>query len=872
MGTRTNLTTYSDVVNNKRLEDSYKLPYDLSGFGYAKAFKSQTKSPGVHPNISKGNTTINEDGSRNANVANSVMGLSDQEQIQFYKKDLGDTSHPFSLNKQPMQDSLIGANNDVSDSLGNGYSHPFSQNTDLGGYGGNSTANTSTSANTPLPNSNILFDYEPTNYVITLSCLSKQAFNTGLAGTETIILQSGGKGVQAKSGPLSVDYYIDNLVLRNSVAPSEQAASGSVFQILFDVTEPFGTSFIDALIQAARIQGYKDHLNAVYNLRIEFKGYNDDQQPTSNIPFTSRDIPIHIYDVKMNIDAGVTTYQCTARPGTSLPLTDLYQTLQATVTCAGDTVGDLIEDFLLRYSEELSSLQTSNNLKFKTGKTDQYVLDRSGSMKDILSSPINYSESSSLVKMFAVSNLGINQAPPGYARVVTVNKGTKIQSFIEAVVKESRYYRDQFEGNKPKTLMLKTLRLETQLEIGEDNGNGRDQYTFIYVLRSQEYSADLMDGSLDVSSYLTPSRTYNYTFTGSNKDVLNFNLNYQFSYYQVIPYFADDGSYNNLTDNANGGSGQDIDLGDQTKKSTITPTSNEVQNIGEQSLIEGLNDSNGQIVQSFQDLIQNPKADLLVTNIEILGDPYWIPQKTVSNRSFQNTFTSTPNTDAQGAVATDEGQLIIKINVKQPVDLDDKSGVFKNLQDIQGFQGYYRVYMCEHRFESGVYTSILSGYRVKNQSTETKKEKSSLTNESIIKIQDLPPLEGVGASGDVEGYYPTVEIISMAGDGFYGGGTQWLESGNVIKMPVNEAVSNGGTGGAVGIVKKSTVGQSLNSMGPDDPLWITPKINIEFTGNKSSGLDKYLGESQRNRLQENLGTSPQAGQLAGERGYIIGGL
>ena len=213
--------------------------------------------------------------------------------------------------------------------------------------------------------------------------------------------------------------------------------------------------------------------------------------------------------------------------------------------------------------------------------------------------------------------------------------------------------------------------------------------------------------------------------------------------------------------------------------------------------------------------------------------------------------------------------MIIKINVKQPVDLDDESGVFKNLQDIQGFQGYYRVYMCEHRFESGVYTSILSGYRVKNQSTETKKEKSSLTNESIIKIQDLPPLEGVGASGDVEGYYPTVEITGTAGDGFYGGGTQWLGSGKVIKMPVNEAVSNGGTGGAGGIVKKSTVGQSLNSMGPDV---ITPKITVEFTGNKSSGLDKYLGESQRNRLQENLGTSPQAGQLASERGYIIGGL
>ena len=869
MSTRSNLTNVSDVVNNKRLENSYKLPYDLSGFGYAKAFKSKTKSPGVHPNISKGNITINEDGSRNGTVTNSLMGSAEQEQIQFYKKDLGDTSHPFSLNREPEQDTLIGANNEVTDKLGNGYTHPFSQNTEVGGFGGNSTGNTSTSSNTQLPNGNVLLDYEPMNYIITLSCLSKQAFNTGVNGTETVILQSGGKGKQG-DGPLGVDYYIDNLVIRNSVAPNEVTASGSMYQILFDVTEPYGTSFIDALIQAAKIQGYKDHTTAVYNLRIEFKGYDENQQPKSNIPFSTRDVPMNIYDVKMNIDAGVTTYQCQCRPGTALPLTDLYQTLQASVTCSGDTVGDLIEDFLNKYSQELSSLQTNSNLKFKPGKTDQYVLDRSGSMKDILSSPINYSESSSLIKMFAVSNLGVNQAPPGYARIVTVNKGTKIQTFIEAVVKESRFYRDQFVGNRPKTLELTTLRLETQLEIGEDNGNGRDQYTFVYVLRSQVYTSDLMDGTIDITNYLTPSRTYNYSFTGANRDVLNFNLNYQFSYYQVIPYLVDDGSAGDLTGSAGGEVGQDINLGDQTKKSTVGDVKNEVQNIGQQDLIDGLNDSNGQIVQSFQDLIQNPRADLVVTNIEILGDPYWIPQKNVSNRSFQNTFTGTTNTDASGAVATDEGQLVIKINVKQPVDLDDESGLFKNLQDIQGFQGFYRVYLCEHRFENGIYTTVLSCYRVKNQSSETKKEvsKSSLTNDSIIKVYDLPTLADVGASGEGEGFSPQVEIISMAGDAF-GGGTKWWESGNVVKMPINEAVSNGGTGGAVGIVKKSTVGQSLNSMGPDV---ITPKIDVEFVANKSANLDKYLGEGQRNRLQENLGTSPQAGQLAGERGYIIGGL
>lgn len=833
MVARTKLTTYSDVVNNKRLENSNQLPYDVSGFGYAKA--SKNKAPYVHPLIAKSNLGINEDGSRNATASYSLMDLSDQEQMQIYKKDLGDTSHPFSaVNTRPLQDNIISSNNEVTDSLGAGYSHPFSQNTDIGGYGGQSTNNTSTSTATDLPNSNVLHDYEPYNYIISMSCLGKETFNSGGTGGETLIFKSGGKGQQG-TGFLQYDYYCDSLVVRNSLASNEQTASGSFFQLIMNVTEPFGTSFVDALLQAAGTQGYKDHMKAVYNIRIEFKGYNDidneESQPTNNIPFTTRDIPVHIVAVKLKIEAGVSTYELQCIPATMLPLTDLYSTLQASVTCVGDTVGDLVEDFLFKYSQEVASLQTSENQKFKPGKTDLYVLDRAGSMKDLLSSPVNYSETSSLVKMFTVSNLGINQAPPGYARNVTIPLGTKIQSFIEAVVKESRFYRDQFEGNRPILPTLKTLQTFTGLNIGEDNGNGRDQYTFIYTLRTQELTSDILDGSINTSNYLTPVRTYDYIHTGKNKDILDFDVQYNLAYYQASPYFKDDGSYNNITSSADGKTGQGNITGDQTKKSDKEGFATEPQRTGEQGLIEGLTDSNGQIVQIFQDIIQNPSADLLTANLEIIGDPYWMPMKPVTNNSFLNSFTGTPNTDVFGSVATDESQVIIKINFKQPQDLDDKSGLFKNLQDVKGFQGYYRVFLCDHRFESGVYTTLLTAVRVHNQSEVIQQGVSaSSKSDDVIKQTE------VATAGTPDDGYQSMGRINSNNSGIFD------TTNNVKKTTINKELD---------IINETVIS-------PDDTMSMgsEPDLRNQSVGSwQSRGyqIKKKIKQNESNKLKERLG-------------------
>lgn len=643
-----------------------------------------------------------------------------------------------------------------------------------------------------LPTENVLHDFEPVNYIITLSCLAKQTFNSSI-GPEVEIFRSGGKSKQG-AGPLSKDYYIDSLVTRCALSPNSTSGMGSYFQILFNVTEPYGVSFIDALIQASRSQGYTDHLAAVYNLRIEFKGYDDKQEATNNIKFSTRDIPIIITAVDMNIEAGVTTYSCQAFPATALGKTDLHNFTQTAVTCSGDTVGEVIDSFLTNYTKELASLSAKTNQKIAPGKTDIFALDIESSKEKILNSKINYTAKSTLERNYTVSNLdpvNIDQ-DFGFRREITVPKGTSILQFIEEIVAESRFYRDQFVDGRPKTLKLETLRTETQLTIGEDNGNGRDQYTFTFILLNQVVTADVYDGSADTSGLITPARTYDYIHTGKNRDVLDFNIKYNIAYYEAKAYKQDDGQESNTNAAGDGDGDGDANDKDKTNKNSITSFPYEVLNQGEESgLIPGLNDDNGQIVNIFTQIMKNPGADLITTSLEILGDPFWMPQTTVSNQSLANNYTGRMNTDINGAIITHESQPIFQINFKQPVDLNDETGLFDKLQDVHGFKGLYRAIVAEHRFEAGVYTCVLDAVRIKNQDAVESEPKvdSKLTNDNIIKKKDIPA-PGKKDQIYIEDLEPLEGVEQYDGNYYFGYQIGDQTMNNVVKQPVNTKIEN----------------------------------------------------------------------------------
>lgn len=589
------------------------------------------------------------------------------------------------------------------------------------------------------PRSNPLHDFEPVNYIISLSAISSDSFNSAGQGSEILIARSGGKGSQSE-GVLGKDYYIDNLVIRNTVSPTIEGKSGTVFQILFDVTEPYGTSFIDALITSAQTLGFENHLKAVYKLKIEFKGVNDNGEPSGTpIDFATRVIPIHIYSVEMNVEAGVTTYNLQCIPATYLGVTELHSVTQEQITVTGDTVGQVVEDFMQKYNATLKTLKSEKRIQ----NPDEYELSISESSKAIIDAKIPYDANSRSGNIINISNQF--EGPPGYQgrREITVPADTSIQAFIEAVVRESTFYRLQFDADgEPKDDFLMTLRTSTRLEILQETGGGggnRPVYKFLWILRPQKVSASYVNKQAeDLVSNVIPVRTYNYLYTGQNKDILNFDVTYKFGYYQAIPYFKRTGT--NTENDAYSGENPEETSNENTTgqqgsgKSQVTT---EAIRLRKDGFIADLNTENGEVATIFEQIIQDPSADLLVTTIEIIGDPCWIEQKSVLNESYQNSYLEgSPNIDRFGAVTTDEYEVYVKVQFKTPTDLNDETGLF-NIDQAAFFSGIYKVYICESRFAAGLFTNVLQMVRMRHQPTDKEIFDNSKTKTFVVQSQDV---------------------------------------------------------------------------------------------------------------------------------------
>ncbi len=662
---------------------------------------------------------------KNNALRNKIDSIDD---VSFLKS-TGDTSKPAN-NKVILDDiEAVQKHNAIVDQVG-------APQTNFAPFGNTQASESSTTPNATAPaldRKNPLFDFEPVNYVITLSAISKNAFNSGGAGEgeEIIIAKSGGKGKQGP-GVLGADYFIDNLLVINTVSPTSGGKSGIVYNVQFDITEPYGTSFVDALITAAKKLGFENHLKTVYKLNIDFKGVDDDGNPSSvPIEGASRMIPIHIYAVDMRVEAGVTLYQVQARPATMLATTELHGIIQETLTVRGETVGEVLQDFFDQHSAVLQKLADQKRIV----EPDLYTFSIEESAEDILKAKIPYNAESSRQNTVTIKNTEANIKGNTFSkRTITVPAGTAMQAFIEAVVRESDFYRNQFDENGEalgNTDTLTAMRTMTRLNILSETGGGggnRPRYEFIWAVRPFIVSANYFKKDAnDLASNVLPVREYNYLYTGKNQDILDFEITYKFAFYDARQYFKKGGKDDAATSTFNGKGVEENENEDTTGTSGSgnSQVTTEAIRQYKDGFVTDLNTANGEVATIFEKIIQDPSADLIVSQLEIIGDPLWIEQKSVTNKSYIDSFEpGSPSIDSNGAVTTDEYEVYIQLNFKTPTDLDDETGLFK-IADAAFFQGKYKVFICENRFSGGVFTNVLQMVRMRHQQEDQSREQDS---------------------------------------------------------------------------------------------------------------------------------------------------
>ena len=646
---------------------------------------------------SSGNVKRNERGG--INHSNVSWGAGPTGGIQNHPASRGITQNSFSI-----ADSLK--------SVGNAFDNPTLQSAVSGIREAQEfLSNTANIFSPSVHGRNPLLDFETMNYVITLSCIPQQAYNNGTYrySKGTVIAKTGGKGRQG-TGPLSYDYFIERLTVRSTVAPSKKAFATNAYQIIFDVTEPLGVDLIPALIEASQRQGYRNHLSAVYLLTIDFVG-NDDNGIPKKIGGTTRYIPIRLFKVDIDVSESGAKYNINAAPYNFIEQLQSHDTLQEAIPHAGSDVKTLVQDFFDVLNE------TKTELKDEAGvvlKPHLYEFDISSSTADIIGSSLGFDDAG------ASSNQAINVSPkiPGGnpnlrdSRKVIAQKGTSIVEYLTHVAQNSKFMLTQFgETNESNSDILSTIKIMPSTEIVDlDNGSGEPQYKFVYALRTQQIAIE--------STNVGPVRTYNYIYTGENKDVLNLDLKYQFAYFQPGRYYD---AFQNKLKNDDDKLDKESQAGTVSKGMNIHGPSSTATVATAQKAADTVNPDapakNREMADVFRKILEDPAADLIVVDLGILGDPYWIEQKSIKPGNKQ--MTSNGQTEPDGSVSPDANNIVVQINAKYPSDLDDETGLMR-LNQSAFFQGKFRVFMCESNFEGGIFEQTLSMTRFREQDNDIK--------------------------------------------------------------------------------------------------------------------------------------------------------
>ena len=269
----------------------------------------QTPSTNTTPEPQTATSDIGRDGNPSYQKANATSGKSQTDDDASSVRDDTNTS-----SSSPQDSGYEGNNPDGS--LVIGINNP--PNTDRK----NTNAPPVTEPHIVMMEKNKLDPYVNYTYNIDLYALDFDAYNTLIKDENSVdninkhlLISSGGKR-KGRNPEFDDDFYIDDFEM-DTVGPTTQRTRGTnQIGIKFKITEPYGVSLIERLIQVAQDLinvPANQYTQVPYMLRISFVGYDENGQPHS-IPKTTKHLIIQMYKMTFEVNEGGATYAVDAVP------------------------------------------------------------------------------------------------------------------------------------------------------------------------------------------------------------------------------------------------------------------------------------------------------------------------------------------------------------------------------------------------------------------------------------------------------------------------------------------------------------------------------------------------------------------------------
>jgi hypothetical protein len=314
-------------------------------------------------------------------------------------------------------------------------------------------------------------------------------------------------------------------------------------------------------------------------------------------------------------------------------------------------------------------------------------------------------------------------------KTIQFTKGTKIEKIIEELVILSEYgAKINNEGViKDRSGWIEWFRIETAVFAldGKDTEELLGRKARIYVYKVVPYlvhrSVFMMPNDPPVGWDTIKAQAckhYNYLYTGTNKDVLDFQLRFNNAFFQAYSNDMNNrGGNNSLAEGGNlvvpvekelqGNTNSVVPEGRRTEK--VINATGSLETGGGATETPDL-----RVARAFNEALMNSDTDLIELQITIMGDLYFLTDSGQGN--YVSEGTQYLNLKADGQMDHQSGQVDVVVNFRTPLDISPEGVKFDGQTiGVKDFSGLYQVTQVNSVFSGNEFRQELLGVRRRNQ-------------------------------------------------------------------------------------------------------------------------------------------------------------
>ena len=320
-------------------------------------------------------------------------------------------------------------------------------------------------------------------------------------------------------------------------------------------------------------------------------------------------------------------------------------------------------------------------------------------------------------------------------RTFTFPQSTTIEQVIEEVVIFSSYGKEAATIAKAdENGMMPWFRIHTQTFLVPDEEirrkTGENPKIYVYAVLPFDVHSSVFSGVTTPSVGIEKrksgaAKTYDYIYTGQNDDIIDFEINFNNSFFKALSSNINGSGDNrmatkNATNNPNNPAFGVTEGGDNSSLAG-TATLAEVAN-GTGTGAGGGSDvdsSEVQVARMFNEAIVNNDVDLVSMELTVLGDPYYLAD---SGQGNYNSLSVDKSYTKDGTMNHQRGEIEVVVNFRTPIDYNESTGGMtfpKDTIPVKAFSGLYKVVTVKNKFSGGKFTQVLSLLRRPNQENDT---------------------------------------------------------------------------------------------------------------------------------------------------------